>query len=74
MQKEIRIKRIKDMYDRNLPLKFIAQTLKISANTVSKILKETYPERDTIRSVRFNDRLRKNYERRKEDENRRKNN
>ena len=74
MQKEIKIKRIIDMYDRNLPINFIARTVALSSNTVSKILKEHYPERDTIRSVRFNDRIRKTYERRYKDGHRRKDN
>jgi len=69
MEKNRKIKRMKEMYDRNNTVADIAYHLGISKRTATKWLAEYYPERDRYRSVRFNLRRREYYERKKNTKN-----
>jgi uncharacterized protein YjcR len=66
MIEERKIKRLKDMYDRNCKISEIAYSLGVSTRTISEWLKTYYPERDKYRSMRFNLTRKIYYEKRKE--------
>lgn len=64
--KDDKIKRMKAMYDRNTTVIDIAKTLGVSTGTITRWLREFYPEREKCRMLKFNVIREKNYKKRKE--------